>query len=100
MNFVAAIVRPYKTYEITKGRGPAKVIERDPHATGVPACIRFRKAADLALEHMSDRILNLLSSRIERQLQFLMQHNGKAHSELTRKERRELNELFSLTLGS
>ena len=74
----------------------AKVIERDPYATRVPARTRFRKAADLALEHMSDCILNLLSFRLECQLQFLMQHDGKAPWELNPEERQRLNELFSL----
>jgi hypothetical protein len=76
------------------------VIERDPYATRMPARTRFRKATDLALEHMSDPILNLLSLRLECQLQFLTRHDGKAPCELTLKERRRLNELFSLTLSS
>lgn len=76
------------------------MVERDPYATREPARTRFRKAADLALEHMSDGILNLLSSRIERQLKFLMQHNGKAPSELTPEEHQELNRLFWLTPSS
>jgi len=83
---------------MTNQAGPAKMIERDPYATRVPARRRFRKASGLALEYMSDRALNIISFRLECQLHFIMQHHGKMPSELTPEERREVNNLFSLTL--